>query len=531
MKWISILPVIALLISCDEKDVNVGGKSASLLDYEAYKSGNDWGPALQQATKDFSVISIPEGTYHMSAVRVASDTEIVGAGESTVIIPDGIILFRVEGQADDPVPVAADLADFSNNITLSRDGGFSKGDMLILQSQRNCMFKEDCGEWALGQTQSKGRTCFFGEIMEVSEANGCNVTTKEPRIFPFYKANGVSETIKPGFESRGATTAMRVRPTKNVIIRNLQVKNKPACLEIVRFKYALHCRAENVSVITSERYDEEAQVQLFKTNMAKDCHFIGCSSEYTESMLKVLRGTGKVYDNYSRYNNFRIISSSECSFEDCRDNAATHAFSITYANGGIPSVHCSVLRCHSENSIWAGVISQQCTPWSVLSGNVVENSSQGVFAGCRFSVIENNIVKTILSKETDHYYAHLSRGGTVGLAVFEGYGVGCRISGNTVSGFRTGIGVVDGYEQYNIFDKATDLQIEKNVVDDSYFGFMVVRNGYNNKRVNLSVSVNGNIFNASSDANGVQTVGAVLNGVTGVTFSGNKFNEYKTEQL
>ena len=69
----------------------------SLLDFAVYKNGDNWGPALQQASKECQRIHIPAGTYRMSAVRVASDTEITGEGEATVIIPTSTILFRVEG--------------------------------------------------------------------------------------------------------------------------------------------------------------------------------------------------------------------------------------------------------------------------------------------------------------------------------------------------------------------------------------------------------------------------------------------------
>ena len=70
----------------------------SLLDFAAYKSGDNWGPALQQAIKECQRIRIPAGTYRMSAVQLASDTEITG------------------------VAIGADIPDFGNELTLSREG-------------------------------------------------------------------------------------------------------------------------------------------------------------------------------------------------------------------------------------------------------------------------------------------------------------------------------------------------------------------------------------------------------------------------
>lgn len=500
----------------------------SLLDFAAYKSGDNWGPALQQACKECQRIHIPAGTYRMSAVRVASDTEITGEGEATVIIPTSTILFRVEGLADEPVTIGADIPDFSNILTLSREAGFQKGDMLILQSQRNCMFREDCGDWTLGQTESKGRTCFFGEIREVAAAEGARITLTENLQFPFYKANATGETVKDGFEARGATTAMRVVPAEHVTIRNLSVKNIPKCLEIIRFKYARHCSASDITALSEERYDGESLLQFFKTNLAADCHFYRCHSRFSGAAAAQVKDLGRVYANYSIFNTFRLISSDRCSFEECSDNAASHAFSVTYGNGSIPSVHCKVTGCRSENSVWAGVVSQQCTPWTELSGNTVTGSSQGIFAGSRFSVIRGNTVTTTLPYDTDHYYAHLSRGGTTGIAVFEGYARGCEIKDNTVIGFRTGIAVMDGYEKNNIFDGPADLTVSGNRVRDCFNGFKVVRNSYNKAAVDLAATLTGNEFHAAAEA-AATGIGIDRGGAVGITLSDNSLTGFATE--
>ncbi len=527
----SILLALLTALSCTRPAAPAPAPAEkSLLDFVAYKSGDNWGPALQQASKECARIRIPAGTYRMSAVRVASDTEIIGEGEATVIIPISTILFRVEGQADGPVAIGADIPDFSNGLTLSREAGFQKGDMLILQSQRNCMFREDCGDWTLGQTESKGRTCFFGEIREVAATEGARITLTESLQFPFYKANATGETVKDGFEARAATTAMRVVPAEHVTIRNLSVKNIPKCLEIVRFKYARHCRAAEITAYSEQRYEDGAQLQLFKTNLAADCHFYNCHSRFSGAAAEQVKGIGRVYANYSGFNIFRLISSDRCSFEECTDNAASHAFSVTYGNGSIPSVHCKVTGCRSENSVWAGVISQQCTPWTELSGNTVIGASQGVFAGSRFSVIRDNIVSTTLPYDTDHYYAHVSRGGTTGIAVFEGYARGCEIKDNSVTGFRTGIAVMDGYERNNIFNGSADLTVSGNRVRDCFNGFKVVRNSYNKGSVDLAASLSGNEFQAAAEA-GTIGIGIDKGGVGGITLSGNRFEGFSTNIL
>ncbi|MGM9738075.1 MAG: hypothetical protein ACI3ZT_06655 [Candidatus Cryptobacteroides sp.] len=532
---IKVLAICAAAVSiapqsCSKESVPARFDRVELTDYEAYKSGNDWAPALAQACRESEYVHIPAGRYTMAAVWIPSGTTVEGDGSSTIIVPKEEFLFRIEGKAEAPVAVTEDIPDFSSNITVADASLFETGDMVLLQSQRNCMFKEDSGDWTLGQTTAGNKTCFFGELLDIKSVSGNVITTDSATLFPYYKSHNAEETVKPGFGSRQSSSLTKLNAVRDVVLSSLSVDSNSGCLRPVRVKYAENCTVKNVTVISDEDYEDEPST-LFMVLNSKGCRIIGCHSRYSERLIaKKLKNIVPTYSVYTLCNNFRIVSSDYCSIENCTDNFATHSFSVTYSDGGIPSAHCSIINCRSENSIWAGVVSQQCTPWTELSGNTVVNSSQGVMSGSRWSSVKNNKVTTSLPFSTDFYYAHISRGGTTGLAVFEGYGRGCEISGNEVSGFFSGIKVLDGYEKLNIFDGQSDIVITGNKVTDCVYGLMISRNQYNKYQGPLGVFVQGNSFKAAGmtvEADGErQTCGAVLDGADGVTLVGNTFSGF-----
>ena len=55
-----------------------------LTDYESYKSGNDWAPALAQACKESRYVHIPAGRYLMADVWIPSGTTVEGDRKSVV---------------------------------------------------------------------------------------------------------------------------------------------------------------------------------------------------------------------------------------------------------------------------------------------------------------------------------------------------------------------------------------------------------------------------------------------------------------
>lgn len=505
------------------------GKTVRLTDYASRRTGDDWAPALREALQEADTVLVPAGTYPLSETRIPSGKSIIGDRRKTVFKALSSSLFRAEGSIGKEIPLTEDLPDFSSEIQVEDASPFAAGDLLLLRSQRNCMVREDCGDWTLGQTAARKKTCFYGEFLTVSSVEDHTLKITTRTVFPFYRKDCSAETFREGFATRSASTVQRVQPVRNVFLSGFDVAGGKDCCSIIRFSYACNCTAEDITVVNPEPLSSSSM--LFVMSRCVDCTIRKCNSICTEAMrTAVLNDLEKVYDNYSKYNNFRIISCRGCTFEGCSDNFATHAFSITYS--GLPSTHCRIIGCRSLNSIWAGIIAQQNTPWSELVANTVLQSGQGVFAGCRWSKVANNYVRTELPHDTNYYYTHLSRGGTVGIAVFEGYARECVVTGNTVSGFYTGIAVLDGYEQRNIFDGKSDLVIENNSVSACITGFSIYKNKYNTDRTYLGITLRDNEFIGLGETFGLggeerSGFGARLPRSMGVRLVGNSFSNFK----
>lgn len=65
--------------------------------------------------------------------------------------------------------------------------------------------------------------------------------------------------------------------------------------------------------------------------------------------------------------------------------------------------------------------------------------------------------------------------------------------------FYTGIAVLDGYEELNVFDRV-DAVIADNTVRNCIHGFYHYRNSYNTARGAMHVTLSGNVLNGAGDS-------------------------------
>ena len=527
MTSIRILLLFAALASASR----LAAQRVVLTDFAAHKSGDDWAPAFRAAFAEGDFVYVPAGEYRCSDIPVPGGKTVAGEGAATRFIPLGEVLFRVEGSAGEEFFIREDMADFSQTVPLAAPGEFSPGDDLLLIGQRNSLMREDCGpEWTLGRTYKK--TCPFGEFLTVAAVQDDILTTTAPTIFPFYCKDASRETIPEEYTvKRRGTTAQRLDMVKRSHLRSFTVVNTDTCRHAVLFRYAEQCSAQQITVeIPAVRKTYCA----FALNWCKFVRCKECTTTFSPALadsLRVLTRDG--YAAYTRYNLFRATSSLGCGFEACSSDFSTHAFNISSGNGSIPCVGCYVRNCRADNALWAGVIVQQACCNTLLEGNVVTASAQGVVSGGRNTVIRNNEVRCGLPLDTNYYYAHVKRGGTSGVGVFEGYAVGSVIENNTVEGASTGILVIDGYEERNIFTEG-DILIRGNRVRECVNGFFIYKSKYNKEPSDLNITLEDNSFirqsgpTAQVAGQAVSTYGIRLYPRTcGVTLRGNAVSGYK----
>lgn len=462
-----------------------------LTDYAALCKNGDWQKAFEVAMREGDTVVVPAGIYRSSRVRVPSGKVIVGEGERSVLQQVGKTMFEVVGSVGEEIAVSRNIDDFSNRISLVSADRLREGDDIVIVGQRNSMMFADCSEkWCLGRTHKKFVP--FGEFLTVAKVDGKTIRTTTKTRFPFYRQDASHETILPEYKiRRTGTTVRRIQPAKGIVLRDLTIDCDSTARYGVHFRYAADCSAENIHICLSglaERYN------AFAVDWSRNVVCRGCSVKTDPAVAVSMQPITAIgFKAYSRYNMYRIMASAECGFDGCSCDFSTHAFNISSANGWIPATDCFVRNCISQGDLWAGVIVQQGCMGCMLENNTVIGAAQGVVSGGRNTMIRSNRVICTLPLTTNYYYAHVKRGGTSGVGLFEGFGYGSVIENNTIEGAYTGILIIDGYERNNIFTLGK-VVVRNNRVSRCVNGLYIYRNKYNTAPSAFKVEESGNLY-------------------------------------
>ena len=269
------------------------------------------------------------------------------------------------------------------------------------------------------------------------------------------------------------------------MLRNLAIEGTSKCVMPVRLSHCKDCLVENISFTTSVEpcdKDGEPDLSIVYGIYVWNTTVRNFKARLSPKLLAALAAKDKTYKNFSNYNLFKIISSTASGFENCEANGGTHAFNITRSasvagGGGIPSVDCFIQNCVASNCLWAGAKVQQGCIGTKVTGNTVSASGQGIVSCGRNTLIAGNRVETRTPHSAEYYYTQVARGGTFGIALIEGYACGSTVKDNAVEGFRSGIAMVDGYEDKNCFQEG-NIVIENNTVTGCLQGFTLYKNDH-----------------------------------------------------
>lgn len=468
-----------------------------LTDYAAACERGDWRKAFEAAMREGDTVVVPAGVYRCSKVRIPSGKVIVGEGDKSVLQQIGKTMFEVGGSVGNEMRISKHITDFSDCIALVSTDGLQAGDDILLVGQRNSMMFDDCGEkWCLGRTDKKFVP--FGEFLTIAEVTGNSIRTTAKTRFPFYRKDDRRETVLPQYKlRREATTVSRVQFVKGAVLRDLTIAGDSTARYGVHFRYAAECSAKNVRIVMSglaERYN------AFAVDWSRDVVCRGCAVETDPTVAEKLKSLTEIgFKAYSRYNMYRIMASTRCGFDGCSCDFSTHGFNISSAKGWIPATDCFVRNCTARNDLWAGVIVQQGCIGCILENNTVVGAAQGVVSGGRNTLIRGNRVLCTLPLTTNYYYAHIKRGGTSGIGLFEGFAYGSVIEDNTVEGAYTGILITDGYERNNIFTHGKAV-VRNNRVSRCVNGLHIYRNKHNTSPSAFRVEQSGNTYTDMTEA-------------------------------
>ena len=474
-------------------------KETNLLNYSKLVVGDDWTAAMQAALTENDVVHVPPGTYKLGEVKLKSNNEVVGSGNSTLFVATAAEMFVAEGQVGDPVKVVYDTDQFSEVFRLESTTGFSRYDSVLLQSQRDCLNRTDSGEdWTLGGGTSETHKLPFGEFKSIEKVDVSQITLSSQPIFPSYLSSSSSETSPAQKQS----TVRKVDFVTDVVLRNFQIQ-RPVRGTAIRSRWAKNMVVDNV-------YFNDKHFARNVTTFVFFIYSLNCEARNCRYDSKV----DIPANTYYQKNVFKAASSMYCGFVNCRGKGAGQTVDFSYFPEWLPSTGCYVDGCKFEDAESTGITSHGGTYMTRISGNIVTNTFQGIGCRSRRAIITNNVVIGNRNSTTTLQY---------GIGLYEGHAVDCVIQGNTVTNFRYGIGIFDAVNEDRWF-RYTGAIIDSNTVSNCYRHVYIHRHPSRPDTDYMNVRISNNNFRQGPwTANVASRIIEFPEGVNGVTIDGNIF--------
>lgn len=415
-------------------------------------------------------VVIPNSSFKTSETLILySNVVIEGRGPSSIIVrTNGGTVFKIDGtiELENPLSVNKTIGDTS--ISTVKPHRLKINDLVYLRSQRDAISSDAGLDWRLGYPTPDAQGCYFGEFLRVNRV----VSAKEFKIssgliFPYYRKDKAKETSPT---ARDYSTIEKVNPVQNVIVRNISVKGNYDCG--IWFNFAFNCLVENVKFL----HDGDSSSIIFQKSLS--CKAVECKNYFDNTTFPK--------HHYYR-NGFKCMSAQSCGFERCYSENASQAFDLSFANGGIPSLHCFVVRCETKGATTNSATSHGGTYACMFTDNLfLDNLGSGLAVRTRSSIISNNRV----------FGSNVEDASTYGISLYEGWARDCVVTGNSVSGFGKGIYIWDARYKEERFDWIGAL-IVNNVLTTNGNGIEIQRFADNKFLGDVGVLIQGNVIKAN----------------------------------
>src|SRR5699024_10458642 len=224
-------------------------QEVNIKDYEELVVDGNWHNAIMQALNDAYTVYFPIGEYTTdSIVTNMSNREIKGSGTGTrfkfvrnVDENKHFHGFQIDGDINEIKRITTNVVRNSDTIYLENTDGLSKGDHVVIKSQRNALSYDDSGDdWYLGSATNTQKVP-FGEYATIKEVNSNNIVLSSNLIYPSYMSNN-SEEKKP---AQDFSTVQKVDFVENVTLRDFQVVDMYSGF-VVRGRYCEDLVVDNV---------------------------------------------------------------------------------------------------------------------------------------------------------------------------------------------------------------------------------------------------------------------------------------------
>lgn len=461
----------------------------NIKDYQSLVTGSDWKPAFDAALAAADEVYVPGGIYSTSMVDVPGGKTIYGDGDSTTFKGLSSVIFRVIGSIGTEVNVTADVADFTNSITVASTSDLAANDFILLKGQRDCLNEIDSGEaWTLGYATPGAQGLYFGEYMEVESISGNVITTKATTVYPFYKNNNLSETSP---SARATSTVQKVNFIKDVTLRDFKIEKTTG--NAIELRYAYNCVVDNVKMDAKGYADGQFHFVIMY-------YCLNCEARYCDFKIPHKITPSQIY----YVNIYKCISSINSGFFKCTSYGASQSIDFTYGALQFPGMGCYVDSCTIENATTTGITSHGGTFQSKYVNNTVRGCKQGMSIRSRNSIISHNTLTGSMNPSSSSSFA---------IGLYEGYALDCVISNNTIVNFTTGIGIFDGPDLGESF-KYCGAIISNNTIKNYIRGISISKS-VQKVFVDMGIRISNNVFYGQNDTTAIGVyMGAYSKGVT-----------------
>src|SRR5699024_4024802 len=327
--------------------------------------------------------------------------------------------FQIDGDINEIKRITTNVVRNSDTIYLENTDGLSKGDHVVIKSQRNALSYDDSGDdWYLGSATNTQKVP-FGEYATIKEVNSNNIVLSSNLIYPSYMSNN-SEEKKP---AQDFSTVQKVDFVENVTLRDFQVADMYSGFD-VRGRYCKDLVVDNV-------HFDDSNYSYASTGVINLMHSWNCevrnSSYYTEVDKKLT----EMY----HMNVFKFANCQSCGAKNCLGENAGQSFDLTYFTGGVPNTACYLIDSKFINATRSSATTHGGNYLTQITGNQFIGTAQGFSHRGRGGLISDNI---FIGASKDNL--NLLSGG---ITLYEGGACDNLISNNVIRNFNIGISQVD----------------------------------------------------------------------------------------
>ena len=402
-------------------------QEVNIKDYAELVVDGNWHDAIVQALNDAYTVYFPIGEYTTEQIVVThSNREIKGSGTGTRFkfirnIEDNKHFhgFSIDGSANEIKRVTTNVEKHSDTIYLENTDGLSKGDHVVIKSQRNSLSYDDSGDdWYLGSATNTQKVP-FGEYATIKEVNSDHIVLSSNLIYPSYMSNNSKEKNP----AQDFSTVQKVNFVENVVLRDFKVVDMYSGF-VVRGQYCKNLVVDNVHYDDSNYY--YASTGVINLRDSWNCE-VRNSSYYTE--------VNKKLDEIYHMNVFKFANCQSCGAKNCLGENAGQSFDLTYFTGGVPNTGCYLIDSKMINAMNSSATTHGGNYLTQITGNQFIGTAQGLSHRGRGGLISDNLFVGASKDSTGRLNG--------GVNLYEGGATDNIISNNVIRNFNNGVSQVD----------------------------------------------------------------------------------------